>query len=93
MKAAELKERVDIEDVLLSMGWDGQTYGYGDRKKTRCPLHSDRTASASIDLTNGRLNCFAGCTDGPADIIDLVMLEEGLDFVEACQFIEEKFLD
>jgi hypothetical protein len=30
----------------------------------RCPLHNDRTASLSIDASNGVWKCFAGCGEG-----------------------------
>jgi len=46
-----------------------------------CPLHEDRHASLSVNLTEGRWRCFAGC--GAGDLLGFHMQLTGLPFKEA----------
>lgn len=51
--------------------------------KIRCPFHDDSEASASVNLDSNYFKCF-GC-DVSGDVIDLIMLEEGVDFATALE--------
>lgn len=60
------------------------------RNKARCPLHDDANASASVNITEQKWTCFAGC--GYGDIYELVQLAEGFKgFSETKDFVESHF--
>lgn len=70
----------------------GGTLPTGRSNKANCPLHDDRTASASVDVERGKWRCFAGC--GHGDIYDLIGLAERTpEFHQQKQIAEEKFGD
>jgi len=51
--------------------------------RTRCPFHSDREASFSVNFgsASGRWHCFAGC--GSGDLVAFHMKQYGMSFVPA----------
>ena len=51
-----------------------------------CPFHDDTNPSLSIDLVDGRVNCFA-CGESAKDIIDFCQKRYGLGFIPACNKI------
>lgn len=56
-------------------------------QKTRCVLHDERNASATVHLDAGKWSCFAGC--GHGDVYDLIGLHEGLtEFPEQKAYAE-----
>lgn len=60
------------------------------RNKARCPLHDDANASASVNISEQKWTCFAGC--GYGDIYELVKLADGLDLFPECKsWTDEKF--
>lgn len=54
--------------------------------KMKCPFHGDTHASAAINIQENAYKCFACGVQG--DSYDLVMHEEGVNFVKAKQLAE-----
>jgi DNA primase len=91
-RVAELKDEIPIDEVLADYGYDVE-FGWtssGRYISVACPYHDDSNASASIDTEANRLHCFA--CDQSWDVIDVVMQEEGVEFNEAIQMLEEGYL-
>jgi len=55
----------------------------------KCPYHSDRTASASVNTTTGKFHCFA--CDIHEDVIGLIQRDTGVGYVEARQKAESEY--
>jgi len=64
-------------------------YAKGGWQACKCPFHEDRSASASVNTTTGRVHCFA--CDYNEDLIGLIMKDTGAGYVEAKQEAEEKY--
>ena len=64
---------VDVLSAFLQLKPAG-----GSRFKTLCPFHVEKTPSFTVNRDRQTYKCF-GCELG-GDALDLVMLEEGLDF-------------
>ncbi|WP_161987455.1 DNA primase [Prescottella subtropica] len=75
----ELRTRVRL-DTLAADYVDLKPAGPG-RLKARCPMHSERTPSFTINIDWGRFHCFGCGADG--DIIDFLMQADGVSFVDA----------
>ncbi|MFA5995580.1 MAG: CHC2 zinc finger domain-containing protein [Patescibacteria group bacterium] len=58
---------------------------YGDRLKSCCPLHNEKTASFTIYTSKNTFYCF-GCNKG-GDVIAFVQLLHSLTFREAVQYL------
>lgn len=56
----------------------------GGWSKAKCPLHEDRTASASINEELGKFQCFA--CDLHGDAWDFISVWQNLDFVGAKEY-------
>jgi DNA primase len=50
-------------------------------RSMKCPFHSDRHASATVNNEVNAFNCFT--CDIKGDIFKVVMIQEGVDFLEA----------
>src|SRR5687768_14460959 len=61
----------------------------GARYSGRCPFHEERTPSFSVNPAEKLYHCF-GCGKG-GDAITFVRETEGLDFVEAVEWLAERF--
>ena len=78
----EIKARNPIEDVMA---------GYADLRRAgsnlvcSCPFHSEKTPSCTVFVARQSFYCF-GCGVG-GDVISLVRRAEGLDYVEALEFL------
>jgi len=81
---AAVKERVLLEDAFQLLGIDYPVTGKR-QPKMLCPFqgHDERSPSCTLYLDENRVWCF-GCNRG-GDVIDLVQLVLGVDFVEAAQ--------
>lgn len=81
----EIKQRVTITQVVER---------YTDRRIVRgvcnCPLHTEKTASFSIDESKGFYYCF-GCGAG-GDIFKFVQVYLGLSFKDAVTQIDKDFV-
>ena len=79
---AELKSRCSFTQIAskyLELTKKGRTYW------ARCPFHYEKTPSFSIDEFEGFYHCF-GCGES-GDLITFVKKMEGLDFMEAVEFL------
>jgi DNA primase len=61
----------------------------GSRYTARCPFHEERTPSFSINAVDKLYYCF-GC-GAKGDAIGFVREKEGLDFVQAIEWLAERF--
>ena len=61
----------------------------GARLVGRCPFHEERTPSFSVNPVERLYHCF-GCGAG-GDMIKFVRETQGLDFVEAVEWLAERF--
>lgn len=60
------------------------------KNKACCPLHEDKNASATINISEQKWTCHAGC--GFGDIYDLIFLAEGGGLMfPACKEIALRF--
>jgi DNA primase len=75
-----------IEAVLDKYGCDYDP-GKGGNQQVKCPFHEDTHASASVNLDKGLFNCYGCAVAG--DGIELLMDQEGLEFLEAKRLAEE----
>ena len=78
----ELKSRCSFTQIAskyLELTKKGRTYW------ARCPFHYEKTPSFSIDEFEGFYHCF-GCGES-GDLITFVKKMEGLDFMEAVEFL------
>ncbi|TVZ01237.1 hypothetical protein EAS64_33705 [Trebonia kvetii] len=79
-----------IGPVLEHYGWDGRMTGYGAWPKTRCPFHTDRNPSASVNEEAGLFQCHAGCFEGRViSAYGIVMEMESCDFTIARERVKE----
>ena len=60
----------------------------GARWKGRCPFHTEKTPSFTVDPDRNLYHCF-GCGVG-GDIYDFLMRAEGLDFNEAVEHLARR---
>lgn len=93
LTAERIKELVGIEQIVEELGGDVTTRGSYDRwVPTKCPLHEDRQASASVHRAWGLFRCHV-CHDGAKDIFDLTAEEitKRPSFVEAKDWIVKRF--
>lgn len=64
-----------------------QRFRARDRRATGlCPFHKDRNPSLSMDLDRGLFHCFT-CGASGGDVVDFVMLRDGVKFPRACQIL------
>jgi DNA primase len=78
--AADMVEVVSARTALRKAG--GRYVG-------RCPFHEERTPSFSVNAPDKLYYCF-GCGKG-GDVVSFVRETENLDFVEAIEFLAERF--
>ena len=82
----ELRGRASIEEVVSDYVRLKQK---GKRYWGLCPFHNEKTASFSVDSQNQLYYCF-GCHKG-GDVIDFVMSEEHMDFMEAVRLLADRY--
>ncbi len=87
--AEEIKQELSIERLL---SFYGIVTPRGMKVMIKCCFHDDKTPSLSINKAKNRFHCYGGSCGAKGSVIDFVMRMEGLDFKEACRFIEEKLL-
>lgn len=91
-----IKARHDILDVAERLGLEIVRHG-PLRSTARCfrqdkHLHGDKNPSAVIDRENQIYRCWV-CYDKPLDVIDLVCDFLGVDFREACEWLEKGYVE
>lgn len=90
---AEIRAKVSLEDVLLTM------YGLGDTLKRQgrrlvgpCPIHhGDSPRAFQADLEKNVYFCFSGCRKG-GNVIDFVVAMEKLPVRDAALRLHARFL-
>jgi hypothetical protein len=56
----------------------------GHQARARCPFHEDRNPSLSVNLVDGRFNCF-GCGAKGGDVLDFHRRFHDMGFVAAAK--------
>lgn len=88
MSIEDIKLVISIYSVLDLYGIK---YGARGMQETiACPFHSEEKPSARIYPDANKLHCFGACARS-FDVVDTVMMKEGLSLPEAMRFLEEKF--
>ena len=82
-----VRDRIDIEDILS--WYNVQFTRRGKKLSACCPFHSESNPSFNADKDLGLYNCFS-CGAG-GDAIKFVMEMENLPFVQAIEFIANKY--
>jgi len=77
-----LRSLVDVVGERVKLKANGKEY------RGLCPFHSEKTPSFDVVPENGFWHC-KGCGQG-GDIIDFVMLADGVDFKGACEILGGK---
>lgn len=78
---------IPIASVATDLGFSLTPSGTG---RCRLPGHDDQNPSFSVRTLINRFTCYA--CGGKGDVIALVMAMEGLDFVDACFWLEDQYL-
>lgn len=78
---------IPIQSVAADLGFGLTTRGAG---RCRLPGHDDRNPSFLVRQITNRFTCYA--CGGKGDVIDLVMTMKGLDFVDACTWLNDRYL-
>jgi DNA primase len=78
---------IPIRSVAVDLGFHLTATGTG---RCRLPGHADRNPSFAIRPVTNRFTCYA--CNGKGDVIDLAMVMMGLDFVEACKWLADRYL-
>lgn len=92
---ADIKARADILEVLESLGGRVDTRGsssWDEETPIFCPFCEDLQSSKPAGRANalkGLYFCFSCGTGG--DVIKLIQISKNLGFLEAIQWLEEKF--
>ena len=81
---AELKERLNIIDVLIAYGVQVDRH-----KRASCPLHDEKTPSFRVYPDTNSWFCF-GCGAG-GTVIDFVSRLFGLDLLHAAKKLDDDF--
>lgn len=78
-------DKHSMRDILV---YYGATLPYGTNGwvKMKCCFHSDSHASAVVNYDLNAYKCFACEVKG--DVYNLIMNQEGVDFLEAVKFAE-----
>ncbi len=89
IKPSSVREVVEAADMVEIVSEKTQLRRVGGRWTGRCPFHDERTPSFSVNPVGKLYHCF-GCAAG-GDVITFVRETEGLDFVEAVEFLAERY--
>ncbi len=88
MGIGDIKLALTIYDVLDLYGVHYSTKGM--QETIACPFHSEEKPSARIYPDVNKVHCYGACARS-FDVIDVVMMKEGLSLPEAVKFLEDKF--
>ena len=88
IKDSSVEQVRDSADIVEIVGARTQLRRVGSRWVGRCPFHDERTPSFSVNAERKLYHCF-GCGAG-GDLIGFVRETEGLDFVQAVEWLAER---
>ena len=83
-----LQELIDKNDIVDYISKNVRLKRAGSTYKGLCPFHKEKTPSFSVSPDKQLFYCF-GCGKG-GTVINYVMQQENLDFVEAVKLLAEK---
>ena len=83
-----LQELIDKNDIVDYISKSVRLKRAGSTYKGLCPFHKEKTPSFSVSPDKQLFYCF-GCGKG-GTVINYVMQQENLDFVEAVKLLAEK---
>lgn len=89
IKQASIEEALAAADTVELVGAKTQLRRVGSRWVGRCPFHDERTPSFSVNADRKLYHCF-GCGRG-GDLITFVRETEGLDFVQAVEWLADRY--
>jgi len=89
IKEQSVRDVVAATDMVEVVNGRTSLRRAGARWTGRCPFHEERTPSFSVNPVEKLYHCF-GCGKG-GDAITFVRETEGLDFVEAVEWLAERF--
>ena len=81
--AEAVKDRIDIVELV---GETVQLRKVGKNYTGRCPFHSERTPSFSVDPVRRTWHCFGACSTG-GDVFTFLERRDNLDFGEALRVL------
>jgi DNA primase len=84
-EVAQIKERLNIEDVISSYLTLKKA---GSNLKANCPFHNEKTPSFMVSPERQSFKCF-GCGEG-GDIFTFVEKIEGVDFYNALKILADR---
>lgn len=79
-------QRSDLVDLVQGFT---QLKKHGNEWQGRCPFHDERTPSFSVNSAKGVYYCF-GCS-ASGDVIGFLKAKQGLDFVEAVEYLADRY--
>ena len=82
----DIKSRLDIVDVISGYTPLSQS---GQRYKSPCPFHQEKTASFMVYPDRQSWHCYGACSTG-GDVFTFVMQMENLDFSETLRRLAEQ---
>ena len=88
MSLEDVKLSITIYDLLDLYGASYRTKGM--QETIPCPFHDESKPSARIYPDVNKVHCYGACSRS-FDVVDFVMVKEGLKLPEAVKFLEEKF--
>ncbi len=89
IKDSSVRDAVAAADMVEVVSARTALRKAGGRYVGRCPFHEERTPSFSVNAPDKLYYCF-GCGKG-GDVVSFVRETENLDFVEAIEFLAERF--
>jgi DNA primase len=89
IKDSSRREVIEAADMVEVVSGRTQLRKVGARYVGRCPFHDERTPSFSVNAQDKLYYCF-GCHKG-GDVITFVRETEQLDFVQAVEWLGERF--
>ncbi|MBA2460486.1 MAG: DNA primase [Actinobacteria bacterium] len=89
IKESSVREVVAAADMVEIVSGRTSLRKSGARYSGRCPFHDERTPSFSVNVADKLYHCF-GCGKG-GDVISFVRETENLDFVDAVEWLAERF--